>query len=51
MVAIDVAPTFIRYAEEVEKTEPLGVDYWVADAMALPFEPSSFDFARHWPHS
>ncbi|CAN7741809.1 class I SAM-dependent methyltransferase [Variovorax sp. LjRoot84] len=45
MVAIDVAPTFIRHAAELEKTEPLGVDYRLADAMALPFEPSSFDFA------
>lgn len=45
MVAIDVAPTFIRHAEEVEKTQPLGVDYQVADAMALAFEPGSFDFA------
>lgn len=45
MVAIDVAPTFIRHAEDVEKTVPLGVDYRLADAMALPFEPSSFDFA------
>ncbi|WP_219910105.1 class I SAM-dependent methyltransferase [Variovorax sp. WS11] len=45
VVAIDVAPTFIRHAAEVEKTQPLGLDYQVADAMALPFGPSSFDFA------
>jgi SAM-dependent methyltransferase len=45
MHAIDVAPTFIRYAGETEKTEPLGIAYLVADATDLPFAADSFDFA------
>jgi SAM-dependent methyltransferase len=45
MYAIDVAPTFIRYALEAERTEPLGIAYVVADATDLPFASASFDFA------
>ena len=45
MSAIDVAPTFIRYADDAEKVEPLGIVYAVADATNLPFGSSSFDFA------
>jgi len=45
MHAIDVAPTFIRYARDAEIAEPLGIAYLVADATDLPFTSSSFDFA------
>jgi SAM-dependent methyltransferase len=45
MQAIDIAPTFIRHARETEQTEPLGIEYSVADATDMPFASSSFDFA------
>jgi len=45
MHAIDVAPTFIRYAHDAEKAKPLGIAYVVADATDLPFATGSFDFA------
>ncbi len=45
MTAVDVAPTFVRYAAETERAEPLGIAYGVADAQALPFAEASFDFA------
>jgi ubiquinone/menaquinone biosynthesis C-methylase UbiE len=45
MTGIDVAPTFVRHAEEAEAAEPLGVAYRVADAAALPFADASFSFA------
>jgi hypothetical protein len=35
MLAIDVAPTFIRYARDAERAEPLGISYLVADATDL----------------
>jgi SAM-dependent methyltransferase len=44
MHAIDLAPTFIRHADEAERAEPLGITYQVADATDLPFDPDSFDF-------
>lgn len=45
MHAIDVAPTFIRYARETEQADPLAIIYHVGDGMALPFGDASFDFA------
>lgn len=45
MTAIDIAPTFIRHAQEAEAAEPLGIVYRLADGMALPFTEASFDFA------
>ena len=45
MHAIDVAPTFIRYARDAEKAEPLGIAYLIADGTDLPFASGSFDFA------
>ena len=45
MRAIDVAPTFVRHAQETEQSEPLGIAYSVADATDMPFASSSFDFA------
>jgi SAM-dependent methyltransferase len=43
--AIDVAPTFIRFARETEQFGELGINYLVADATDLPFASGSFDFA------
>ena len=45
MLAIDVAPTFIRHARAAEEAQPLGIVYRVADAEELPFADASFDFA------
>jgi len=45
MHAIDIAPTFIRHAQATEDTDPNRITYQVADGMALPFSPDSFDFA------
>ncbi|MEF2072826.1 class I SAM-dependent methyltransferase [Consotaella aegiceratis] len=45
MQAVDIAPTFIRHAQEQEAAEPLGIDYRVGDGMALPFPAATFDFA------
>ncbi len=45
MTAIDVADVFIEHAKEAEAREPLGIDYRVASAVALPFEDATFDFA------
>ncbi len=45
MSAIDIAPTFIAYALEAERDDPLGIDYRAADGTALPFDDASFDFA------
>lgn len=44
MTAVDIAPTFIRLAREQEDREPLGIDYRVASALALPFPDRAFDF-------
>ncbi|GGH08358.1 class I SAM-dependent methyltransferase [Silvibacterium dinghuense] len=45
MQGVDIAPTFVRYAEEAERAEPLGIQYRQGDGMALPFADRSFDFA------
>ncbi len=45
ITGIDVAPTFIRYAQAAEDREPLGIHYRGADAHELPFADNSFDFA------
>ncbi|OLP58672.1 methyltransferase [Xaviernesmea oryzae] len=44
MQAVDISPTFIRHAQEVEAREPLGIVYQMADAHELPFEDARFDF-------
>jgi ubiquinone/menaquinone biosynthesis C-methylase UbiE len=44
MTAIDIAPTFIRHAQEVEAAEPQGTQFLVGDGTALNFADSSFDF-------
>ncbi len=45
MVAVDIAPTFIRHAQEAEAAAPLGIDYRFGDGTALPFPDAKFDFA------
>src|ERR1700751_1462845 len=44
MHAIDIAPTFIRHAQDTEATDPLEIAFQVADGMALPFAEEAFDF-------
>ncbi len=44
MTAIDVAEVFIGHARAEEEREPLGIEYQVASAVALPFGDASFDF-------
>ena len=45
MIAVDIAPTFIRHAQEAEAAAPLGIDYRFGDGTALPFPDAQFDFA------
>lgn len=45
MTAVDIAPTFIRHAQETEMQAPLGIAYREGDGTALPFADASFDFA------
>jgi SAM-dependent methyltransferase len=45
MSAVDIAPTFIRHAQDLERRDPLGISFREGDAMALPFGDGSFDFA------
>jgi SAM-dependent methyltransferase len=45
MAAVDISPKFIELAREQEEQEPLGVAYWVASAVELPFPDEAFDFA------
>ncbi|MBK8969706.1 MAG: methyltransferase domain-containing protein [Lewinellaceae bacterium] len=45
MAAIDVAEIFIQNAQQTEREQPLGIEYRVADAAALPFADAGFDFA------
>lgn len=45
MRGIDVAPTFLRHAREMERQDPRGIVYDLADAAALPFADGAFDFA------
>jgi ubiquinone/menaquinone biosynthesis C-methylase UbiE len=44
MQAVDIAPTFVRCAQEEECRCPLGICYQVADGMDLPFAADTFDF-------
>ena len=45
MQAIDISPTFIEKAKELEASAPAGINYAVASAVALPFADHRFDFA------
>jgi ubiquinone/menaquinone biosynthesis C-methylase UbiE len=44
VTAVDIAPDFIKYARQTEANEPLGINYEVASAVALPFADATFDF-------
>jgi ubiquinone/menaquinone biosynthesis C-methylase UbiE len=45
VTALDIAEVFIAHAQQAEEGEPLGIDYRVASAVALPFAEGTFDFA------
>jgi ubiquinone/menaquinone biosynthesis C-methylase UbiE len=47
VTAFDISPRMIEHAKRLEAAEPLGIDYRVLDAAALPagFDPQSFDMA------
>lgn len=45
MTGLDIAPTFLRHAQETEATDPRGIDYILGDGLTLPFPDASFDFA------
>lgn len=44
MTAIDISETFLKYAQETEKQDPLGIIYQFANAVDLPFPDSQFHF-------
>jgi ubiquinone/menaquinone biosynthesis C-methylase UbiE len=45
VTAVDISEVFIRYAQQCEEQEPLGIHYRVASAVELPFADATFDFA------
>lgn len=45
MMAIDISETFLGHARQAEADEPLGINYRLASAQALPFDDASFDLA------
>jgi hypothetical protein len=45
MFAVDIAPTFIRYAAEAESQQARAIRYAAASALELPFVADRFDFA------
>ena len=45
MTAVDITPTFLRHAVDMERQQPLGIRYQRASAVALPFPDATFDFA------
>ncbi len=45
VTAVDIAEVFITDAKQEEEREPLGIDFRVASAVALPFAEATFDFA------
>jgi SAM-dependent methyltransferase len=44
MTGLDVSPTFVAHARRAEAAAPLGIDYHVGSAEALPFPAGRFDF-------
>jgi SAM-dependent methyltransferase len=44
VTAIDIAEAFIVHVQQAEAHAPLGIDYRIASAVALPFADASFDF-------
>jgi ubiquinone/menaquinone biosynthesis C-methylase UbiE len=45
MFAIDIAPTFVRLAAEMERRDKHAIRYAAASALELPFASRKFDFA------
>ncbi|MBI1851770.1 MAG: class I SAM-dependent methyltransferase [Planctomycetes bacterium] len=45
VIGIDVSPRFVEHALEAERREPIGIEYRVGDAIALPFRDAAFEFA------
>ncbi|MEP0232382.1 methyltransferase domain-containing protein [Roseibium sp.] len=45
MHGVDIAPTFIRYAQQSEDADPLGISYRIGDATCLEEAGGSYDFA------
>ena len=45
MTAIDISKVFIKFANEAEEKEPLGIKYQVASGTEFPFKDNDFDFA------
>lgn len=45
ITAIDISKVFIKYANENEEKEPLGIEYKVASGTNLPFPNNHFSFA------
>ncbi len=45
VTAVDVSEVFVRHARQAEEQEPLGIEYQIASAVALPFGRATFDFA------
>ena len=44
MQGVDIAPTFVRHAQEAEAAAPLGIAYEVGDGTALSYAECTFDF-------
>jgi ubiquinone/menaquinone biosynthesis C-methylase UbiE len=44
LTAIDISESFINFAVEAEKADPLGIKYQIASAVDLPFPENYFDF-------
>lgn len=45
MTAFDAAGTFLRYAQQAEREEPMGIRYCQASGGEIPFGDATFDFA------
>src|SRR4029453_19131768 len=45
ITAIDFSDNFMFFSQQTEADEPLGIEYCVASAVALPFPDMTFDFA------
>jgi ubiquinone/menaquinone biosynthesis C-methylase UbiE len=45
VIGIDIAEAFVAHARQAEIDEPMGIEYHVGSAVALPFVDRAFDFA------
>jgi len=45
VTAVDISEVFVQQAQQLEETEPLGIEYAAASAVELPFADATFDFA------